>query len=432
MRTTADVLRDREARGVALFITLEIIGLIALAAGILLFVTRAIPLSVLAIAVPALLALGGLLVLVRRGRWVGTAGVVAIVISVLATGPFVFLEWQGTDTAAAYLPKTGYPMGLILLVLTATTLQPLYPAVVTLLLTLFHGTLIFLALDDPGTMIAQLPTWQEHVMGPALHLGRVANEMAFLVGTGGIVTFSTWIARRTVLTAARLEQAAGQLSRYFSPEVAERVSTADPDFLRPGGSRRFVAVLVSDIQGFTGLSAELGPDATMRLLADYQERMTAAIFATGGSIDKYIGDGILATFGATGSLQSPCAQAVRAARAMTQALAAINAERAAAELPPIVHRIGVHAGEAMVGNVGTEERLEFTVIGDVVNLANRIEQACKTTGDAVLLSQAIVEACPDLAVARRDRPDLPGVAQPPDLFALVPAPEDVAADRSDG
>lgn len=430
MRTTADVLRDREARGVALFITLEIIGLIALASGIILFVTRAIPLSVLAIAVPALLALGGLLVLVRRGRWVGTAGLTAIVISVLATGPFVFLEWQGTDAAAAYLAKTGYPMGLILLVLTATTLQPLYPAVVTLLLTLFHSGLIFIALDDPATVIAQLATWQEHVMGPALHLGRVANEMAFLVGTGGIVTFSTWIARRTVLKAARLEQAAGQLSRYFSPEVAERVATAEPDFLRPGGSRRFVAVLVSDIEGFTGLSADLGPDATMRLLAEYQERMTAAIFGSGGSIDKYIGDGILATFGATGSLQSPCAQAVRAARVMTEALAKLNAERAAVGLPPIVHRIGVHAGEAMVGKVGTEERLEFTVIGDVVNLANRIEQACKTTGDAVLLSQTVVDACPDLLVARRERPDLPGVVQPPDLYAL--AAEDVAAGRTGG
>jgi adenylate cyclase len=419
VRTTAEVLRDREAKGVALFITLEIVGLIVLAAGIILFVSRAIPLSVLAIAVPALLALGGLLVLVRRGRWVGTAGVVAIVVSVLATGPFVFLEWQGTGAAAAYLPKTGYPMGMILLVLTATTLQPLYPAVVTLLLTLFQGGLIYLALDDPATVIAQLPTWQEHVMGPALHLGRTANEMAILVATGGIVTFSTWIARRTVLTAARLEQATGQLSRYFSPEVAERVATADPDFLRPGGSRRFVAVLVSDIAGFTGLTERLGPDATLRLLADYQKRMTAVIFGNGGSVDKYVGDGILATFGATGTASSPCARAVRAADGMMQALAAINADRAAAGEPAIRHRIGVHAGEAMVGNVGTEDRLEFTVIGDVVNLAHRIEQACKITGDAVLVSRSVVDACPELSVSPRGRPDLPGVAQAPELFALA-------------
>lgn len=418
MSTTAEVLRDREAKGVALFITLEIVGLVALTLGILLFVSRAMPLSVLAVSLPGILVLAGLLFQVRRRRWVTRAGLVAVVVSILATGPFVFLEWEGTGTAASYLVKTGYPMGLILLVVTATTLQPLYPALVTVLLALFHGLLFGLALDDPDTVLATLPTWQEHVMGPALHLGRVANETAFLLATGAIVTFSTWIARRTVLSAARLEQAAGQLSRYFSPEVAERVATADPEFLRPGGSLRFVVVLVSDIEGFTALSASMGPDATLRFLADYQKRMTEVIFRNGGSVDKFIGDGILATFGATGAVPSPCERAVATAEGMMAALEAINAERVAAGERPVFHRIGIHAGEAMVGNVGSEDRLEFTVIGDVVNLANRIEQACKQTGDTVLLSRAVVEACPEVPVTSRGRPALPGVDTPPELFAL--------------
>ncbi|WPZ36436.1 adenylate/guanylate cyclase domain-containing protein [Thalassobaculum sp. OXR-137] len=420
MSTTAEVLRDREAKGVALFITLEIVGLAALTAGILLFVSRAMPLSVLAVSLPGILVLAGLLFRVRRRRWVTRAGLVAVLVSILATGPFVFLEWEGTGTAAAYLAKTGYPMGLILLVLTATTLQPIYPAIVTVLLALFHGLLIGLALDDPSTVLATLATWQEHVMGPALHLGRTANEMAFLLATGAIVTFSTWIARRTVMSAARLEQAAGQLSRYFSPEVAERVATADPDFLRPGGSLRFVAVLVSDIGGFTALSASIGPDATMRFLADYQKRMTEVIFRNGGSVDKFIGDGILATFGATGTMPSPCERAVATAQGMMAALHDLNADRAAAGEPPVTHRIGVHAGEAMVGNVGSEDRLEFTVIGDVVNLTNRIEQACKQTGDAVLLSRAVLEACPDVTGTSRGCVPLPGVETPPELFALTP------------
>lgn len=418
MSTTAEVLRDREAKGVALFITLEIVGLVALTLGILLFVSRAMPLSVLAVSLPGILVLAGLLLQVRRRRWVTRAGLVAVVVSILATGPFVFLEWEGTGTAASYLVKTGYPMGLVLLVVTATTLQPLYPALVTVLLALFHGLLLGFALVDPDTVLATLPTWQEHVMGPALHLGRVANETAFLLATGAIVTFSTWIARRTVLSAARLEQAAGQLSRYFSPEVAERVATADPEFLRPGGSLRFVVVLVSDIEGFTALSASMGPDATLRFLADYQKRMTEVIFRNGGSVDKFIGDGILATFGATGAVPSPCERAVATAEGMMAALEAINAERAAAGERPVFHRIGIHAGEAMVGNVGSEDRLEFTVIGDVVNLANRIEQACKQTGDTVLLSRAVVEACPEVPVTSRGQPALPGVDTPPELFAL--------------
>lgn len=419
MSTTAEVLRDREAKGIALFIVLEIVGIVALVLGILVFVSRASPLAVLAISVPGLFVLTGLLVLVRRRKWVTAAGLVAMAVSILATGPFVFLEWEGTGTSAAYLVKTGYPMGLVLLLVSATTLQPLYPVVVTVLLAVFRGILISVALDDPATVMATLPTWQEHVMGPALHLGRVANETAFLLGTGAIVGFSTWIARRTVISAARLEQAAGQLSRYFSPEVAERVATADPDFLRPGGSLRFVAVLVSDIGGFTALSASMGPDATMRFLADYQKRMTEVIFRNGGSVDKFIGDGILATFGATGAMPAPCARAVATAQGMMDALQAINSERLAAGAPPISHRIGVHAGEAMVGNVGSEDRLEFTVIGDVVNLANRIEQACKQTGDAVLLSAAVVEACPDVPAMSRGRPDLAGIDTPPELFALT-------------
>lgn len=419
MSTTAEVLRDREAKGIALFIMLEIVGIVALVLGILLFVSRASPLSVLAISLPGLLVLAGLLFLVRRRRAVTVAGLVAMVASILATGPFLFLEWEGTGTSAAYLVKTGYPMGLVLLLVSATTLQPLYPLVVTALLLLFQGFLVYVALNDPATVMATLPTWQEHVMGPALHLGRVSNQMAFLLGTGAIVSFSTWIARRTVLSAARLEQAAGQLSRYFSPEVAERVATADPEFLRPGGSLRFVAVLVSDIEGFTSLSASMGPDATLRFLADYQKRMTEVIFRHGGSVDKFIGDGILATFGATGAMPSPCARAVATADGMMQALEAINAERRATGQPAIAHRIGVHAGDAMVGNVGSEDRLEFTVIGDVVNLADRIEQACKRTGDAVLLSAPVVEACPDVAVASRGRPVLPGVETPPELFSLL-------------
>ena len=146
--------------------------------------------------------------------------------------------------------------------------------------------------------------------------------------------------------------------------------------------------------------------------------MTEVIFRNGGSVDKYIGDGILATFGATATLPSPCDRAVATAREMMAALQSLNAERAVAGEAPVTQRIGVHAGEAMVGNVGSEDRLEFTVIGDVVNLADRIEQACKQTGDPVLLSDAVVSACPDIAVTPRGRLPLPGVEAPPELFAL--------------
>ena len=429
MRATADILRDREVGGLTLLIGLQIVGLVLLGIGIMLFVDRSEPFRIFLVGIPIIGALVGLLVMVRRRYRMALAGHLAILVSFLATGPILFLEWEnaGIDVyAAAYLAKTGYPIGLVLVALTGLTLQPHYPATVTALLVVFNLVLLGVALDDPRTVLAQSSTWEEHVMGSALHLGKFANTVAFVVATGAVVTLATWIARRTVISAVSLEKANGQLRRYFSPDIADQVATADPEFLKPGGSIRPVVVLTSDITGFTRLSNDAGPDATLRTLADYQRRMTDAIFENGGSVDKFIGDGILATFGATGSLPDPCLRAVKTARGMTRALDQLNVERASRGEPRIAHRIGLHVGDAMVGNVGTEDRLEFTVIGDVVNVATRIESACKQTGDPVLLSSEVVAACPDLDVVSRGRLPLAGVDNAPELFALVqpdnPAP----------
>lgn len=420
MRTTSDVLRHREAQGLQLFIGMQVVGIALLGLAIILFVERAVPISVFLAGLPALVVLCGLIVVVRRGRHLALAGVLAILVAFATTGPLPFVEWNGAGmdvVSAAYVAKTGYPVGFVLVALTGLTLQPLYPAVTTVLLVAYHLFLLGYALDDPRTEMAQIAQWTEHVMGAALHLGKFSNQLAFTVATGAVITFATWIARRTVQAAARLEQANGQLRRYFSPDVAERVASAEPEFLRPGGSLRHVVVLASDIAGFTPLSRALGPDATLRLLADYQNRMAAAIFRHGGTLDKYVGDGMLATFGATGAMADPCPRAVAAARDMMAALDALNADRRAAGQPEIAHRIGLHAGEAMVGNVGSEDRLEFTVIGDVVNLAHRIENACKQTGDAVLMSRAVADDCPGLAVVSRGRIDMAGVDDPPELVA---------------
>ena len=103
---------------------------------------------------------------------------------------------------------------------------------------------------------------------------------------------------------------------------------------------------------------------------------------------------------------------------MTDALTALNAARAERGEVPLEHRIGLHAGPALVGNVGGSDRLEFTVIGDVVNVATRIEEACKTTGDGVLMSDAVLKGAPDTPVVSRGRPELRGVGEPPELYAL--------------
>ena len=424
MDETRTLLRDREAQGLRWFLMAMIAVSLAWAVGGLIFITAdtgKFAVSVTGTAVAVIDAM--LLWVLKRARSLAMVGYATIALASLMVLPSPILEWQaaGADAvAASYVAKTGLPTILVVCALSALTLHPRYPLTVTLLALAYQFVLIAIALDDPRTTLATQATWEEHVMGAALHPGKLAYTIAMTTAAGLGIALVAWVARRTVRRAVALEKSNSQLRRYFSPEVAERIADADGDFLRPGWRVREIVVLVSDLTGFTRLSSDLGSDETMKLLAEYQARMTAAIFAEGGSVDKFLGDGILATFGATGSLTDASGRAVRAAIGMSRTLAALNAERAARGLPCLEQRIGLHAGPALVGNVGTAERLEFTVIGDVVNLASRIEQACKRTGDPILASRAVVDAAgPGLRAVSRGAIALPGVQEPPELLAVL-------------
>lgn len=420
------LLRERERQGLRWFLIALVIASALWTTIGTIFITA--PTGRLFVLGTGLVDVAVVLLLLRalaRTRAVAVVGYASILVAFVTVAPSPFLEWNaaGVDAVpAGYLVKTGLPATLVICALSALTLQPRYPLAVTALALAYQLVLLAVALDDPRTTLATTATWEHHVMGGALHLGKVAYTLALAAAAGIGITCVTWVARLTVRRAVALEQANVQLRRYFSPDVAERIATADSDFMKPGGRVRDVVVLVSDLAGFTRLSHNLGPDETLRLLADYQARMTAAIFAEGGSVDKFTGDGILATFGATGVQAEASARALRAALGMTLELAALNAARAALGRPALRQRIGLHAGPALVGNVGTVDRLEFTVIGDVVNLASRIEQACKVTGDAILASRAVIEAAGGgvAAVARGIVP-LPGVESPPELLAVSAA-----------
>ncbi|MBI5510421.1 MAG: adenylate/guanylate cyclase domain-containing protein [Deltaproteobacteria bacterium] len=171
--------------------------------------------------------------------------------------------------------------------------------------------------------------------------------------------------------------------------------------LAPGGERREVAVLFSDLRGFTSYAERLPPERLVQELNDYLAAMVEAVHGQGGTVDKYIGDSIMAVLGLMGSDPEDAARAIRTADSMQRALARHNADRASRRLPPLKQGIGVHFGQAIVGNIGTENRLQFTVVGDVVNTASRLKSATKSEGAPVLVSAAAVEA------ARRASADLP-------------------------
>jgi adenylate cyclase len=158
-----------------------------------------------------------------------------------------------------------------------------------------------------------------------------------------------------------------------------------------GGESLRVTVLFSDIRGFTSISEKMDPQQLVGLLNEYFTEMVNIVMDEGGVVDKYIGDAIMAVFGAPVSKPGDAVNAVRAAVRMRRALRDLNERLASRGLPPLKTGIGIHTGEVVAGNIGSERRMEYTVIGDAVNLASRLESNTKELGVNVLISQDTYE-----------------------------------------
>lgn len=183
----------------------------------------------------------------------------------------------------------------------------------------------------------------------------------------------------------KAERARQRLGVYVSQELVEQA--LGPDNLQPGGDRRVVAVLFSDLRGFTRYAEKLAPERLVGELNDYLDAMIREVRAEGGVVDKYIGDAIMVVFGLPQSRPDDAARAIRTAWRMEQALNKHNIDRQQRGLPPLAQGIGIHYGEVVAGNIGTAERLQYTVVGDVVNLASRLEGATKELHTPVLVSE---------------------------------------------
>lgn len=223
------------------------------------------------------------------------------------------------------------------------------------------------------------------------HLGDGAafddDDLALLVAFAGIAAAA--VERETAaeqrLQASRVRE---NFERYFTPQLAERIASTT-SLVEPGGTRMPVVVLFSDIRGFTTIAESLPPMQMASQLNEYFSAMVECVFRHDGALDKFIGDALMAYWGAPEARDDDADRALNAAFAMEDALALLNARWRMEGRPELHAGIGIHQGDAFVGNIGSPRRLEFTLIGDTVNVASRLCALAKV--GEVLVSEPIVE-----------------------------------------
>lgn len=261
------------------------------------------------------------------------------------------------------------------------------------------GTGVWMIAHAPGTITNLDPLFQQaasldeklelYMRPDFLHVSVQVKKVFVVLLVATLLAVAAARARRLVRRQVLAERARTNLARYFSPNLVEELASKS----QPLGEvrRQAVAILFADIKGFTRMCEALEPEAVVAFLRSYHRRIEAAVFDQGGTLDKYIGDGVLATFGTPTTGPDDASRALACGRRLLAEIDALNQERHAEGLDPIAIAIGIHYGPVVQGDIGGGDYLEFTVLGDAVNVAARLEQLTRELDTDLALSGELVQ-----------------------------------------
>jgi adenylate cyclase len=257
----------------------------------------------------------------------------------------------------------------------------------------------FVMLRLPGTVTVHGPLIDAPRLSPAASLAlyldpRFVSDTAWRTETVLLLLLTLVLAAAVARSRSLLRRqvadhlARANLARYFSPNVVDVLASAEPS--GTAARHQEVAVLFADVRGFTRISESIGAVQTMAFLQGFHERVTRVIFDHGGTLEKYIGDAVMATFGTPSPGPDDATRALRCAMTLADEIRRWSAERVARGEPPVEIGIGAHYGDAVVGSIGDGQRLDYLVIGDTVNVTSRLERLTREMDAQIVIADELV------------------------------------------
>ncbi|MBI4126268.1 MAG: adenylate/guanylate cyclase domain-containing protein, partial [Deltaproteobacteria bacterium] len=258
------------------------------------------------------------------------------------------------------------------------------------------------------------------VVGAVVAFQRMAIIVPIVVPfTGATVSFGLGLGFKALTEGRQKRWIKGVFSQYVPRQVVDRM-VEHPDMVKLGGEKRIVTSLFSDIESFTTISEKLDPETLVKFLNDYLGKMNAVLFQYGATIDKYEGDAIIAFFNAPLDVKDHETAAVKAALGMQQASREVTEMWKNVVGRDVVTRIGVNTGPAVIGNMGSADRFDYTAIGDTINLASRLEGTNKTYNTRILCSEITAKALPKEITTRFvDRIQVKGKEQAVGIYEVI-------------